>query len=115
MGYFVLAVKCISSGPQLLLKPPTPVRCCVNVIVPVAVFAVLNLPATAVVVTVVVLPPLVFTYVDLASLTEKWPFVETGIVPTLMIAAALAYGLPEMAPPGIHPILPYRNPSRLVP
>ena len=41
MGYFVLAVNFIASGPQLLLKPPTPVRCCVNVIVPVAVFAVL--------------------------------------------------------------------------
>jgi hypothetical protein len=36
MGYFVLAVNFIARGPQLLLKPPTPVRCCANVIVPVA-------------------------------------------------------------------------------
>jgi len=53
-GYWVLAVNFIASGPQLLLKPPAPVRCWLKVIAPVAFFAVLNLPVTIVVVTVFV-------------------------------------------------------------
>jgi hypothetical protein len=46
-GHLVVAVNVRRAGPQLLLKPPGPVSFCVNVIFPVAIFAVLNLPVTA--------------------------------------------------------------------